>query len=138
MRATCLLVTDLPHDNTHFLKTNRTNSRGTAHFGNHLYNHKALASHCNQPRNSPSSFTFRNVGRETVFSALHLYFGFLVDRLRALMPTLTTLLNRPLKVSELNYIGFAVKEPLSGEDDHGHKQLDGQEAASNNPDAPSA
>lgn len=63
------------------------------------------------------SFSFHNVGHETVFSALHLYFGFFIDRLCNLMPALTVLLNRPLKISELNYIGYTVKEPLSGKED---------------------
>jgi hypothetical protein len=117
MRQTCRLVTDLPNDNSHFPQSNRQNTnRGAAHFGNRLYNHKALASHCNTPRIS-GLLSFRNPGRETVFYALHLYFGFLINRLRELMPTLTVLLNRSLKISELNYIGYDVEEPLSGEED---------------------
>ena len=135
MHQTCLLVTDLRSDTSHFLQTNRSNtSRGAAHFGNRLYNHKALTSHYNQPRISPS-FSFRNPGHETVFYALHLYFGFLINRLRKLIPTLTVLLNRPLKISELNYIGYTVEEPLSGEEDATTEPPDSQQTTTASADA---
>ena len=116
MRATCKLVTDLPCDNTHFQQSNRMNSKaGATHFGNRLFNYNAIASHCNQPRYS-NAFRFGHPNRETVLLALHNYFGYLINRLRELMPTLITLLDRPLTITERNYIGDIVEEPLPSTD----------------------
>ena len=83
----------------------------------------------------------------TIFTALHLFFGYLTTRLRDLMPTLTDLLNRPLYPGEPAYIGYIVEEPIQIDaesfSDAEEEELD-QDAAPadglaplNNPDDPS-
>jgi len=112
MRVTCKLVTNLPSTNAHLCTPTAANSkRGTNHFGNRLFNYRRLAQHAINPITEPA-FLYDQPDMATIFTALHLFFGYLTTRLRELMPRLTDLLNRPLYPGELMYIGITVEEPV--------------------------